>query len=50
MESKTSNIVIAPLDVKLNFIDVTLDTMPVKLNSLFGDLTLTSFEELGGLV
>ena len=50
MESKNSNINLVPLDVELNFIDVTLDTIPVKLNSLFGGLTLTSFEELGGLV
>lgn len=50
MESKNSNISLAPLDVELNFIDVTLNNIPVKLNSLFEGLTLTSFEELGGLV
>ena len=37
-------------EIKLNSIDVNLQTLPVHLNPLFKGFTLTSFEDLGGLV
>lgn len=37
-------------NITLTPIDVNLQTLPVHLNPIFEGLTLTSFEDLGGLV
>ena len=51
IELKPIEITLNPLtDITLNPIDVNLQTLPVHLNPLFEGLTLTSFEDLGGLV
>lgn len=46
----TIQITLNPIrDITLSPIDVNLQTLPVNLNPLFEGLTLTSFEDIGGL-